>query len=184
VEDSSGAVIGTERFREMVDAHFAFIWRSLLGLGVPRQSVDDAAQRVFWIACRKLGSIARGSERAFLFSAALRVAANARRARARNREVLDEEPIRHLADDRPRADKLVEMKEERAVLNHVLECMPDDLRAVFVLFVLEGATVPEIASLLGIPMGTVASRIRRARQAFHQAARRVQARLAGRGSAS
>src|SRR5438045_1837856 len=72
---SSGA-----RFRELVDRHFAFIWRSLRGLGVPPGSVDDAAQHVFLVLSEKLASIAPGSERAFLFSTAIGVASNARRS--------------------------------------------------------------------------------------------------------
>jgi RNA polymerase sigma-70 factor (ECF subfamily) len=67
------------------------------------------------------------------------------------------------------------MKEERALLDRVLDGMPDDLRTVFVLFVLEGTSTPEIAALLGLPSGTVASRLRRAREAFHDIARRIQA---------
>src|SRR5437868_4819473 len=78
------------RLRAMVDAHFEFIWRSLRGLGVPSGNVDDAAQQVFWIAAQKLDVIATGSERAFLFSTARGVAANARRARARSREQADD----------------------------------------------------------------------------------------------
>ena len=168
------------RVRGLVDAHFAFIWRSLRGLGVPQGAADDAAQQVFWIASQKLDTITPGSERAFLFTTALGVAANARRARERNREVLDEEMLNAHIDEGPSAEDLLEMKEERALLDQVLESMPDDLRVVFILFVLEGATAPEISELLGIALGTVASRLRRARDAFHTIARRVQARSARR----
>src|SRR3954466_14397494 len=80
----AAVVDGSIRFRELVDTHFDFIWRSLRGLGVPAHSVDDYAQQVFLIASQKLASIALGSERAFLFSTAVGVSANARRARARN----------------------------------------------------------------------------------------------------
>ncbi len=172
-----------KRFRAVVEAHFDFIWRSLRGLGVPSHSVDDAAQHVFWVASQKLDSIASGSERAFLFGTALGVSANARRAFARIREVSDGEALDRQPDEAPNAEMLVEMKQERALLDRVLEAMPDDLRAVFVLFVLEGTTAPEISELLGIPAGTVASRLRRARQAFHDNAKRIQARpSSGRGS--
>jgi RNA polymerase sigma-70 factor (ECF subfamily) len=164
-----------KRFRSLVDAEFGFIWRSLRGLGIPADSIDDAAQHVFWIAAQKLDSIAIGSERAFLFSTALGVSANARRALKRRREVPDEGALGVQLDDAPDAEALVAMKEERALLDRVLEMMPDELRAVFVLFVLEGTPTPEISQLLGLPAGTVASRLRRAREAFHDIARRIQA---------
>ncbi len=41
--------------------------------------------------------------------------------------------------------------------------MPDDLKAVIVLFEIEGLTMGEIAEALAVPPGTVASRLRRAR---------------------
>jgi len=163
------------RFRSLVDAEFGFIWRSLRGLGIPAHSVDDAAQHVFWIAAQKLDVIAVGSERAFLFSTALGVSANARRALKRRREVPDEDTLGAQLDETPDAEALVAMKEERALLDRVLDLMPDDLRTVFVLFVLEGTTTPEISQLLGLPSGTVASRLRRAREAFHDLAKRIQA---------
>jgi RNA polymerase sigma-70 factor (ECF subfamily) len=44
--------------------------------------------------------------------------------------------------------------------------MPDNLKEAFILFELEDLTVPQIAELLAIPTGTVASRLRRARAFF------------------
>jgi RNA polymerase sigma-70 factor (ECF subfamily) len=164
------------RFRRLVDAHLSFIWRSLRGLGVPAASVDDAVQHVFLIASQKLTEIRPGSERAFLFGTALGVAANARRARARQREVLDDDVVRGTVDTAANGEELLEMRERRELLDDVLASMPDDLRVVFVLFVLEGMTARELSELLDLPAGTVASRLRRAREAFHAAAARVQAR--------
>jgi RNA polymerase sigma-70 factor (ECF subfamily) len=165
------------RLRRIVEDSFDFIWRSLRGLGIPAESADDAAQRVFYIFSQKQDEIAVGSERAFLFGTALRVAANARRTQARRREVYDEEALRRMTDPAPDGERVVELKERRALLDQVLGEMSDDLRTVFVLFVLEGMATPEIAELLDLPPGTVASRLRRAREAFHTISKRLQARL-------
>jgi RNA polymerase sigma-70 factor (ECF subfamily) len=51
--------------------------------------------------------------------------------------------------------------------------MPDDLQAVFVLCEIEELAAPEAAELLAIPVGTVASRLRRAREHFQAAAQRM-----------
>jgi RNA polymerase sigma-70 factor (ECF subfamily) len=51
--------------------------------------------------------------------------------------------------------------------------LPDDTRPVFVLYELEGLTMDEIAACLEVPAGTVASRLRRAREAFQAAVARV-----------
>jgi len=50
-----------------------------------------------------------------------------------------------------------------------------ELRAVFVLFELEEMSTPEIADLLEIPTGTVASRLRRAREEFQKLVTRLRA---------
>lgn len=52
--------------------------------------------------------------------------------------------------------------------------MPFELRVVFVLNEVEELTGPEIAELLDIPVGTVASRLRRARALFEEKVRRHQ----------
>ncbi|WP_437509358.1 RNA polymerase sigma factor [Sorangium sp. So ce1099] len=166
----------TERYRALVDAHFDFIWRSLRGLGVPAGSADDAAQHVFLIAYQKLDEIAPGRERSFLFGTALGVAANARRAGARRRELCDDDAMAAAADGAPDPEQLMEMKQARELLDEVLDAMEDDLRVAFVLFELEGVPTEEISAMLGIAKGTVASRLRRAREEFRAIARRVQAR--------
>ena len=57
------------------------------------------------------------------------------------------------------------------MLDRVLDKMPADLRSVFVLFELEELTVDEVAALLRLPRGTVATRLRRARMVFREQAR-------------
>src|SRR5690349_17768097 len=83
----SGAAAG--RLSALVGEHSAFVWRSLLRLGVPRADAEDAVQQVFLVASRRLDDIEPGRERAFLFSTALRIAARARRTQQRRREVLE-----------------------------------------------------------------------------------------------
>ncbi len=168
----------SKRFRSVVDFHFAFIWRVLRGLGIPAHSVDDAAQQVFLVLHRRLAEVPVGSERAFLFGTAVGVAANSRRARARRREVLDENALHAHPDEAPNGEELYQLQERRVVLDRVLSEMADELRVVFVLFVLEGLTAVAIADLLSIPQGTVASRLRRARESFHAISKRFQAKLA------
>ena len=160
--------------RDLTERHADFIWRSLRRMGVPEGAADDATQQVFLTASRKLGSIAPGRERAFLFGIAMNVAAHARRATARTREVPCERF--EMADPAPSPDELLDRERARALLDEVLEAMSIDLRVVFVLFELEEMTMAEIASLTGLPAGTVASRLRRAREEFAAIAQRVRLR--------
>src|SRR5688572_1788938 len=67
------------RLEVMARDQFQFVWRSLRRLGVREPATDDAAQKVFEIATRRLASIRSGAERAFLFNTAVRVAIEFRR---------------------------------------------------------------------------------------------------------
>ncbi len=159
------------RLRGLFDTQFDFVWRSLRRLGVPELTVDDAAQEVFLVVSRRLGDIEVGRERSFLFSTALRVASTARRAIAR-RGVHDDDAIDGLVDQTPGPAELADRQRARAILDQVLETIELDLRAVFVLYEIEEMTMAEIAATLELAPGTVASRLRRAREAFQTAAAR------------
>ncbi|HVK86706.1 MAG TPA: sigma-70 family RNA polymerase sigma factor [Kofleriaceae bacterium] len=161
-----------DRLRAMFDANFDFVWRSLRRLGVPSATVDDAAQEVFLVASRKLASIELGRERSFLFATALRVASTARRAQSRRGEH-DEQAVAGLVDHAANPEEQADRQRARAVLDRILAEMEDDLRAVFVLYELEELTMAEIATTLELAPGTVASRLRRAREQFQETARRL-----------
>jgi RNA polymerase sigma-70 factor (ECF subfamily) len=157
---------------EAMAAHYQFVWRSLRRLGVGEQWVDDTAQRVFEVAAVKLSKIKPGSERAFLFQTAVRAAMSVRRTYAQRREAMIGEELDELADPAPLPDATVDERQRRVYLDRLLETLPMDLRTVFVLFEIEGLPVPEIASMLDIPVGTAASRLRRAREIFRDQAAR------------
>ncbi len=106
-------VTNEERLRDMVDAHFAFVWRSMCHLGVPEADAEDAAQQVFLIAANKIDLIESGSEKAFLFGSAVRIASRARRSRVRRRETV----VAHhaeSADVSPSPEELVDQTRARA----------------------------------------------------------------------
>lgn len=148
------------RLEEMFRAYHQQVWRMLRRRGLPPDVAGDVAQQTFVVALERLADIRRESERAFLMSTALRIAqATGRRQRPIE---LAEEAVP--GEDRSTLD-LLDM-----VLSHVDQSLID----VFVLFELEGFSSPEIARLLDIPVGTVASRLRRAREQFRAVARRVE----------
>lgn len=146
-------------FRE----NYKQIWRLLRRFGVPEANADDASQKVFLILSERIDDVREGSERAFLYGTAFRVASGLRRVSHR------EKPT-DLADERrsslPRPDELADRKQARDLLDRLLARMDDDLRTVFILYELEGFTAPEIADFIAIPLGTAASRLRRARERF------------------
>lgn len=159
------AVVRSDRLAMLFHQHFDLVWRTVRRLGVPPDAIDDATQEVFIVVSRRLASIELGKEKAFLCGTAIRVAADARRARSRQPTVaMDDQP--DVADAIPSAEELVDQKRARTLLDEIVARLPDDTRAVFVLYELEGLTMAEIAASMDLPAGTIASRLRRGREAF------------------
>lgn len=162
------------RMRRLVDQNLGYIWRVLRRFGVATADLPDASQQVFIVAARRVDDIREGSERAFLYQTALRVASDARRSALRQAGRHDPLAPDH-PDESPDPEELLNRARARARLDRVLAEMPMDLRAVFVLFELEEMTMIEIAEVIDAPPGTVASRLRRARELFHAAAAKIRA---------
>jgi RNA polymerase sigma-70 factor (ECF subfamily) len=106
----------------------------------------------------------------------VRVASTFRRARARRRVVADSPAVESTAGSSCSAEEATDRRRARDLLDQVLDEMDDDCRVVFVLYELEEVTMAEIALLLELPPGTVASRLRRARTDFHARVQRLRAR--------
>jgi RNA polymerase sigma-70 factor (ECF subfamily) len=155
------------RLRDMVDRYVDFVARVLRNAGTPDAEIDDEVQRTFITAARRLDDVRPGAEKGFLFKIALNLAAHARRTLARRREVLAEEaPERN--ETFPTPEQLTDQKRMRQLLDGVLDRMDESLRVVFVLYEFEEMNMSEIADVLEIPRGTVASRLRRARAEFRE----------------
>jgi RNA polymerase sigma-70 factor (ECF subfamily) len=168
----AGGAVDQVRMVAVVTRHFDFIWRSLRRLGIAEDGVDDAAQEVFIVASRKIGLVLPKGERSFLFAIALRIAADARRTRRRHPDHGHREDLVDLADGTPAPDELLDRSRARALLDKMIEDLPLDVRAVFVLYEMEELSMAQIAELLHLPAGTVASRLRRGRELFRIALER------------
>jgi RNA polymerase sigma-70 factor (ECF subfamily) len=163
---TAGTRLPASTLRRLVQEHYDFIWRLLSRLSVNTPEVDDAAQQVFMVLVTRQGlSIKPGSERAFLYGVALRVAKEFRRKAQASQNHVAPDPER-LVDGAPDLEAVAARNQARRQLDRILERMPENLKEAFILFELEDLTVPQIAELLTIPTGTVASRLRRARAFF------------------
>ena len=161
--------VDESRLRRVVSEHFEVLWRFLRRLGISESDTDDAIQEVVLVLARKLDQVEVGCERSFVLSTAFRVASGFRRAWRRRREVDDAE-LAELESPDLDPEALAEKQRLRGVLQRVLNDLPIELRAVFVLYELEELTMAEIASTLELPPGTVASRLRRSREQFESLA--------------
>jgi len=156
-------------FEEAYRTHFAFVWRSLRRLGIREEDAGDAAQEVFIVVHRKLPEFAgRSKLTTWLYGVCFRVASERRRAGPR--PALGEQEAASFLGRPTDPGASAERNQGLAVLERVLERIPDEQRAVFCLFELEGMTGEEVAESLEIPLGTAYSRLRLARAAFSAAA--------------
>ena len=136
---------------------------------------DDIVQEAYLRAFRGWSEFRGGSVRAWLF-AIVRDCHLTHRERGRRSAGGDgawppassdgeDDPLSSLpADGDPELALL--RQDEDACVRRILEVMPDDARAVLVLREIEDCSYREIADVLGLPIGTVMSRLSRARQAF------------------
>lgn len=143
---------------------------------------EDIAQEAFIKAYRALPRF-RGDSAFYtwLYRIAINTAKNALAARGRSPIAydLDADESEHSADLRhnmrdmatPEAMALTE--EIRATVNSAMDQLPEDLRTAIVLRELEGLSYEEIAAAMDCPVGTVRSRIFRAREAIDARLREV-----------
>jgi RNA polymerase sigma-70 factor (ECF subfamily) len=158
-----------------------YVWVSLQRLGVRHADLEDLSHDVFLVAHRRFrefsGTVKINS---WLFGICLRVAANYRR-RARFRHELaggamtQEEGITALAPAAGRPDQQALQREAEQRAQSILDAMDLAKRAVFVMFELEDLSCQDIAAQLGVPIGTVYSRLHAARAFFERVAQLFQA---------
>ena len=168
-----------DRVRAAMDTHYDAVWRFVRHLGVVSADVEDAVQKVFLVFARRVTSIDIGAERLFLFATAVRVASDARRQRARSRESLadaNDEAIDAI-DPAPSVEQTIDDRRLRRLLDEVLDTLSEEHREVLVLVDIEEQTMAEASEVLGIPKGTVASRLRRARELFESSANDLKSKL-------
>jgi RNA polymerase sigma-70 factor (ECF subfamily) len=156
------------RLERMFAAHHATVWRTLRRCGLSPDAAADATQQTFLIAAERLDDIHPDSERAFLVGTALRAAHSLRRKTIRWQ--LDDEMDQRIASARDTGDA----QEALQLCDLAFSMVNPDLAEVFVLYEVEGLSSPEIAALLEIPLGSVASRLRRAREQFRAAVARIE----------
>jgi len=163
------AVLGSAEdaaVRDAVEAHYEVLWRFLRRMGVEEHQVEDAAQHVLLVFARRTSDVPRESVRSFLLGTALRVASDWRRSEARRGEAVAIESLSGQPHPGSDAEQVLAQREMRRLLDRALDSLSPELRAVFVLAELEEMTMAAIARVLSIPPGTVASRLRRAREVF------------------
>lgn len=165
-----------ERFEAMVSDHLDGLFGASLRLTRNRTRAEDLLQETFLRAWRSFHTFRPGTNvRAWLYRILMNAYIDGYRKSEREPEVVDQEDVDefylyskvHESDDYRRAGNPEEVLLSRlmdADVKGALEGLPESFRNVVILADIEDFSYKEIAEILGIPIGTVMSRLHRGRR--------------------
>lgn len=154
------AIQRDERFEEMVARQARFMFQVAFGLLRNTQDAEDAVQEAFLKLYRGEAWLRMENERGFLARTVWRVALD--------RLPMTSEPTSDVSEMQLEAvggspEKNAVDEDERAMLRRLIDGLPEELRQPLVLSSVEEMTSREVAEAMGIPEGTVRTRVMRAR---------------------
>jgi RNA polymerase sigma-70 factor (ECF subfamily) len=150
------------RFAELVERQSRFVFKVAWAILRNPQDAEDIMQETFLKLYRSGAWEGIEDERAFLARASWRLAVD--RMRTRRRGLTKPEPPAPSATP----EQAAIAGNRTAIVHRLMDALPEELRQPLALSAIDEMTSPEIASILGIPEGTVRTRIMRARQILKQ----------------
>lgn len=166
------AVSGDEAaLRSLITTHYQLIWRVCRRIVGNDADADDATQECLIKVIRNIGSF---DQRSKFSTWVYRIASNSSldllRKRKRHLRAVSIDRVgdtaRSLDIEDPTANETIEQVSERAAFDDALQTLDEDFRVPLVLRDVATLSYQEIADQLGVPVGTVKSRIARGRQAL------------------
>jgi RNA polymerase sigma-70 factor (ECF subfamily) len=148
-------------FARIVHEHARFLYRVAHSVLRHSQDAEDAVQDALLKLYRGESWREMREERAFLARVVWRAAIDRREKRLVGFE--SEGAELRLPDFRPTPDSLAEAGDERALLRELMDELPADLRETLLLSAMEELSSREVGEVMGVPEGTVRTRLMRAR---------------------
>jgi RNA polymerase sigma-70 factor (ECF subfamily) len=165
VQDRAARGRSPETFEAVVGPHLNAAFNYARWLARNDADAEDVVQDAAIRAFRYFRSLRNDNPRAWLLTIVRHTwYARASQRAARPRLVEYEEMTHARPDDRPDPEALALQQQTATRVREAVESLPDDFREVIMLRELEGMSYKEIADVVGIPMGTVMSRLARARE--------------------
>lgn len=153
----------------LFERHHMNVYRFLAHMAkVPNQELDDLVQETF-IQIGKSAGRFRGKSSAKTWILAISANLLRRHQRTESRRFRLLSAYKAEPKHRPKADDITENRQAVSRLPEAIRNLPEHLRVVFVLCVLEHTPGYEAAKALGIPKGTVWRRLHQARKALQKA---------------
>ena len=158
-----------------------FVWLTLQRMGVQRADLEDVFQDVFMIVHKRLHSYRPDAKlTAWLYGICLRSVARHRRRAFRRRERpenLDMDSVQPSLEgwkaDSDAPDALLAERDQQTRLNQLLDTLDAEHRVVVVMYEIEELSCAEISATIGVPVGTVHSRLYNARRKLAEAVKRL-----------
>lgn len=155
-------------FTALVQRQSRFAFRVAYAVLLNAHDAEDAVQETFMKLYRNGGWQKAENERAFLARAAWRVAVDHRRSAHTAETVTDAEPQVDPASAQPGPEQALVAANQHALVHAMIDALPEELRLPLVLSASEEFNSREIARILGIPEGTVRTRLQRARHVLRE----------------
>lgn len=147
----------------LVESYYAPLYRYAYRLAGSAADAEDLTQSAFLTAQEKLEQLRTAENaKAWLFAIVRNAYLKTRRGPSGNPSI----PLQSIAEIAQPIDSLTELSGEE--LTRFLSELPDDFRIPLVLFYFEDMSYREIASALNLPIGTVMSRLSRAKTHLRQ----------------
>jgi RNA polymerase sigma-70 factor, ECF subfamily len=158
---ATGSEDRAARFRALALPELAYLHRMARGLTGNRQAAEDLVQESIVRGLRYFDSYRAENFRAWMAA----IMRNLYRDRPMTPTVpADEDRVRQIRDPAPDPEQIVLAEDRAARLRALVAALPDGLREVLVLREFGGLSYAQIASTLAVPIGTVMSRLARARE--------------------
>ncbi|MBV1859959.1 MAG: RNA polymerase sigma factor [Nannocystaceae bacterium] len=158
--------------REVYEAHWRFVWRSVRKMGISESRIEDVVQDIFIVVSRQLEHFeGRSSIRTWLYGIAFRVAQEDHRRRLK-----EARPSQAPTENPAGPEAYAQRVQAAQLLHELLAELPEDQRIVFVMTDLDGLSPREVSESTGVGINTVYSRLRRAREHLERATERLRVR--------
>jgi RNA polymerase sigma-70 factor (ECF subfamily) len=155
-------------FTALVERQSRFVFRVAYAVLLNAHDAEDAVQETFLKLYRNGGWRNARNERAFLARVAWRVAVDHRRVSHPAAIVNDSETQAELPSPTPGPEQTLVAANQHALVHSMIDALPEELRLPLVLSASDELNSREIAIILGIPEGTVRTRLQRARQVLRE----------------
>jgi RNA polymerase sigma-70 factor (ECF subfamily) len=152
------------QIEELVATHYALLYRYAYRLSGSSQEAEDLTQEAFFLAQNKLGQL-RDWQRAKAWLFSILRNAYLHKVRAGKKEkCVSLEGIAEVPDRLP--EPLLEV--DPAQLQQMLNELPETFRTPLILYYFEDFSYRDIAEQMNVPLGTVMSRLARAKAYLRQ----------------